>query len=416
MANVTATNPRLLLRLQCQALQYFLENQTPAGLILDRQSNQGPLREGGLCSTAATGMGWIALALATQHPYGLLAHDEAVLRIRTGLETALTALPHDRGIVPHFVDSHTGEVFGRDCLSTIETAWLTAGALWAATFLRDAQLERLAHALWERIDWRYWTNPEQSSNALLCHGQSRDRQFLPCVWDRLNGETIFMYVMASGASGDHALPLKAWSNLQSFYGHAGGHYFNNSDLGLFVFQYGLDLLDLEDWISPGGVDYAAEASVAAEANYKVCRELADTFTTYRDYWGLSAGDGPAHSSAPFAYRSYAPSGPIDGTAHLTASLASITQQPNLVMENLDRALGEERWQLWGRYGLSNVNAGRNWVGPDMVGIDAGALVLALDNHLHNNRVRQIFHRLECVQRGLELANFQLRQKPAARAA
>src|SRR5579871_469323 len=225
MANVTATNHRLLLRLQCQALQYFLENQTPAGLVLDRQSNHGPLREGGLCSTAATGMGWIALALATQHPYSLLSHDEAVLRIRTGLETALGALPHERGIVPHFVDSQTGEVFGRDYLSTIETAWLTAGGLWAAAFLRDATLEPLAHSLWERIDWRYWTNPEQSRQSLLCHGQAHDRQFLPCVWDRLNGETIFMYVMASGARGDQALPLAAWTNLQSFYGHAGGHYF-----------------------------------------------------------------------------------------------------------------------------------------------------------------------------------------------
>jgi hypothetical protein len=28
---------------------------------------------------------------------------------------------------------------------------------------------------------------------------------------------------------------------------------------LFVFQYGLDLLDLRDWLPPGGVDLAAEA-------------------------------------------------------------------------------------------------------------------------------------------------------------
>jgi hypothetical protein len=416
MASATAINHRLLLRLQCQALHYFLDNQTPAGLILDRQSNHGPLRPSGLCSTASTGMGWIALALATDDPYRLLTHREAVLRIRTGMATALTALPHDRGIVPHFVDARTGQVFGLDYLSTIETAWLVAGALWAAAFLHDSELDRLANCLWERIDWHYWTMPGKSRTPLLCHGQTSDGQFLPCVWDRLNGETVFMYVMATGAAAERALPAAAWSHLRPFYGDAAGRRFNNSDLGLFVFQYGLDLLDLSDCLAPGGIDLDTEAGIAAEANHRACRELAQTFTTYRDYWGLSAGDGPAHSSAPYTYRSYAPCGPIDGTAHLTASIASFARQPELVGENLERAVREDRWTLLGRYGFSNVNADRNWVGPDMVGIDAGALVLALDNYLNGNRVRNVFHRLECVRRGLEVADFRSRQIPAARAA
>ncbi len=415
MASVTALDRRLLLRLQSQALQYFLDNQTPAGLILDRQSNHGPLRSSGLCSTAATGMGWIALALAAHDPYCLLTLREAVLRVRTGMETALHTLPHDRGVVPHFLDSRTGQVYGSDYFSTIETAWLTAGALWSAAYLRDAELERLAQALAERIDWHYWTATGASTPPLIQHGQSHDRRFLPCVWDRLNGETVFMYVMATGATGEHTLPLSAWTHLRSFHGQAGGLCFNNSDLGLFVFQYGLDLLDLEAWLAPGGVDLAKEASVAAEANYRVCRDLAETFVTYRDYWGLSAGDGPAPAPPGFAYRCYAPGGPIDGTAHLTASLASLAQQPDLVAENVGHALTEHRWNLLGRYGFSNVNVDRDWVAPDMVGIDAGALVLALDNYLHDQRVRGVFHSLPCVQRGLDRAGFHLRTT-AARAA
>ncbi len=43
-AALTATERRLLLRLQCQALRYFLDNQTPAGLVLDRQRNRGSPR------------------------------------------------------------------------------------------------------------------------------------------------------------------------------------------------------------------------------------------------------------------------------------------------------------------------------------------------------------------------------------
>jgi hypothetical protein len=361
-------------------------------------------------------MGWIALALASEEPYLLIPRSEAVLRIRTGLETALHALPHNRGIVPHFVDSQTGRVQGDDYFSTVETAWMTAGALWAAAFLRDDTLERLASALSERIDWKYWTAANESNVPLLRHGQTREGRFIPWCWDRLNGETVFMYVLAAGSEDGHAIPVDAWSHLRPFNGAAGGLHFNNSDLGLFVFQYGLDLLDLNDWLPPTGLDLAEEAGIAAEANYRVCRQLADTYTTYRDYWGLSAGDGPAATPADFTYRCYAPSGPIDGTAHITATLASIAHRPDLVWENVHRANQDHQGPLLGRYGFSNINRDRHWIGSDMVGIDAGAAVLALDNYLNENRVRRVFHSIRCVQRGLARSGFCSRHTQTTRAA
>lgn len=406
MATSTARDRGLLQRLQSQAMQYFLDNQTPSGLILDRQHNHAAPRRGGLCSIAATGMGCIALALAAEQPYGLLSRCDAIVRIRTALETALHKLPQHNGILPHFVDSHTGHVYGNDYFSTVETAWMAAGALWAAAFLRDGELETLAQELTERINWFYWTAPAESKTPLLRHGQTPDGRFISSAWDRFNGETVFMYVLAAGAAEQRAVPVESWSHLRSFHGTAAGLHFNNSDLGLFVFQYGLDLLNLKDWLAPNGIDLATESGIAAEANYRVCQEMAGTFTTFRDYWGLSAGDGPGSGSTNLIYRCYAPGGPIDGTAHLTATLASIAYRPDLVWENLHRAADERRWPILGRYGFSNVNADRDWFGPDMVGIDAGAAVLALDNYLNDNRVRNVFHGIPCVQRGLERSGFQ----------
>src|SRR5207248_6280101 len=112
-------------------------------------------------------------------------------------------------------------------------------------------------------------------------------------------------------------------------------------------------------------------------------------------------------------RAYAPTGPVDGTAHLTASLASVAHDPGGVLDNLlqaqhDRALGAR-----GRYGFSNVNLDRHWVGRDVVGIDAGAAVLALDNYLMADRVRQVFHRLPCVERALERLGFTRVESAAA---
>ncbi len=395
----------LLLRAQRQALQYFVDNQAPNGLILDRQSNHGPRRLHGLCSTAATGMGFIALALASMPPYRVLSPSLAVQRIRTGLRAALERLPHDHGVVPHFVHSATGAVHGSDPCSTVETAWLAAGALWAAAFLQDRGLEVLASRLYERIDWHWWTAPKESDGrGLLRHGKGRDGRFLACSWDRLNGETVFMYVLGAGAAEGKTLAPRCRQALQPFYGTVAGLRFHSADLGLFVFQYGLDLLDLRRWRAADGPDLMAEAQLATVANERTCRAAADRFATYRRYWGLSAGDGPGHPPAPDTYRCYAPAEPLDGTAHIMAALAGTVHHPEAALENLRQAQRDELRPV-GRYGASNINVDRHWVSRDVVGIAAGAAVLALDNYLMGDRVRAVFHGLPCVQRGLERLGF-----------
>jgi hypothetical protein len=303
-------------------------------------------------------------------------------------------------VLPHFICSAAREAVGSDLCSTVDTAWLVAGALGASAFLGNSELEELSQRLFERIDWRAWMN----RTGLLRHGRDREGSFLPCAWDRLNGETILLYLLAAGADTERAWPAQYWSRLQPFFGTVGGLRFVSADLGLFVFQYGLDLLDLYAWREPGGLDLMAEAELAAEANYRYCREAAAHFHTYRRHWGLSAGDGPGDSPAADTYRCYAPAEPLDGTAHLTATLASVAHRPALVLENLHRA-GEDSGTPLGRYGFSNVNLDRGWVGRDMVAIDAGAAVLALDNFLTDGRLRRSFHQLPCVRTGLHRIGF-----------
>jgi hypothetical protein len=399
-SDLPAVERAFLLRLQLLGLRYFLDNQTADGLVLDRQRNFRPQRLHGWCSTAATGMGFLALALASAEPFRLLTPSAAAARICRGLRASLHKLPHRQGVLPHFTDSATLRAVGADVCSTVDTAWLVAGALWAAAFLGKDELAELAQRLFERIDWRAWT----TRSGLLGHGRDREGNFLPCAWDRLNGETAFMYVLAAGAGAGRAWPAENWRRLQPFFGTVAGLRFVSADLGLFVFQYGLDLLDLAAWREPGGLDLMAEAGRAAEANYRHCREAGHRFRTYRRHWGLSAGDGPGDPPAAHTYRCYAPAEPLDGTAHLTATLASVAHQPALVLENLLRAR-EVPGSLLGRYGFSNVNLDRAWVAGDMVGIDAGAAVLALDNFLADGRVRCFFHQLPYVSNGLRRIGF-----------
>jgi len=395
-----------LQQLQKQALQYFVDNQAGNGLVLDRQRNSGSLQTEGLCSTTATGMGLIALALAAGPPFQLLSPANAVTRIRVALETVLNRLPHDHGVIPHFIDSVSGAIQGSDRYSTIETAWLLSGALWAGSYLQDSDVQTLAAQLYERVDWHYWTAPQSRHAAnLLRHGKNPVGHFLASSWDRLNGETAFMYVLGAGAAAEKALSAKCWAALSPFYGTLAGRRFNNADLGLFVFQYGLDLLDLPRWRAPGDVDLLAEAGIATLANYEVCREAASRFATYRTYWGLSAGDGPGDLIERDVYRCYSPAGPIDGTAHIMATLAAVSHSPGPVLDNLRAA--QHQHGAHGRYGFSNINLDRDWVGRDIIGIDAGAAVLALDNYLTHGRVRAAFSDLPCIRLGMERLGFTL---------
>jgi hypothetical protein len=397
-----------LSKLQQRAIHYFLENQTVDGLVLDRQRNFDPLTSTGWCSLSATGMGLIALALASAKPFRLLSVSDASARVRRALITALDRLEHTHGILPHFVEADSLRAVGHDQRSTIDSSWLITGGLWAAEFLQDTQLQDLAGQLFERIDWGFWTTPACSATpALIRHGADGKGAALPCAWDRLNGETIHLYVLAAGSASGRCWAGANWSRLDRSLGTAAGRRFLSADLGLFVFQYGFDLIDLSGWCEPQGLDLAAQASLAAEANFWTCRAAAGQFRTYHYYWGLSAGDGPGESLACDVYRCYAPGQPLDGTAHLTASLASIGSQPGLVLDNLMRAHQEAAPCPLGRYGFSSLNLDRCWVSRDMVGIDAGAAILALDNFLHGNRVRQAFHRLQAVQRGLERIGFTL---------
>src|SRR5262245_27575729 len=92
---LTAKDRDFLIRLQRQAISYFIDNQTTKGLVLDRQSNHGPRRLHGLCSTAATGMGFIALALGSAEPYRSLSANTAIARLRESFETVLETIPHE---------------------------------------------------------------------------------------------------------------------------------------------------------------------------------------------------------------------------------------------------------------------------------------------------------------------------------
>ena len=84
-----------------------------------------------------------------------------------------------------------------------------------------------------------------------------------------------------------------------------------------------------------------------------------------------------------------------------ATLASIDVAPEAVLDNVKAAEEQKSPLMHGRYGFSNINLDKNWVSRDVVGIDVGVAVMALENLLDDNEVRKIWEELPSSKRAAE---------------
>ena len=397
---------KLLLDLQLKYLQYFLDNQCgnehPAvcGFFLDRQRNFGAPYKEGQVSSSATGMGCIAIALASKHK--LISHEEAIDRIKKALQLALQ-LPHEEGIGPHFVNAD-GSTTAMDKFATVDWGWLLAGAAWSAHFLQSEELEKLSLELNGRVNWQYWTHGSES--GLISHGTHKDGRRLKSSWDRNNAESLILYVLATGAD-KNALPATVWRKLDPTWVDVQGVKIASGDLGLFAHQWGLELFPAEQLTQLTGIDLRGEHQKAVEAELRFSREKG------QDLWGLSSGDVPCQAaddpdglSTGFKYteNSLADN---NHTFNVTVSVASAGINRRAVLDNLKMVIEiEQRWskKITGRYGPSNFKLSKNnarcpvLVVPDAVGVDVGAAMLAVENVISNNEVQKTFLELPFVQR------------------
>ncbi len=127
------------------------------GLYGDAYLAEGPNPEP-MCSVAATGVGLIGLAIADQEGWDRDAAGKALQTLQTVTGRHPACRP-DRdaktGFFRHFIHIETGAAWGRSEISTIDTALLVAGALFAASHFgsRRPELGALAAELLESIDW-----------------------------------------------------------------------------------------------------------------------------------------------------------------------------------------------------------------------------------------------------------------------
>jgi hypothetical protein len=86
---------------------------------------------------------------------------------------------------------------------------------------------------------------------------------------------------------------------------------------------------------------------------------------------------------------------------------SLPLAPDICLPALAAMRAEE--DLWGRYGFTDAfNRDRNWVDPDVIGIDLGAALLMIENY-RTGRVWKHFMAQPAMRTGLRRAGLDKRQ-------
>ncbi len=399
---MTHTLPRLndnelLTEVQKRAVRFFWERSDPlTGLTNDRARNFGEDTYT-VASIASTGYALTALPVGVKHKW--LKRDKAYERALLTLKFLYEKMPQVHGWFYHFIDGKTGERVWNSELSSIDTVLLMAGVLVCGQYWKGTEVERLANALFDRVDWTWMrTNGGESPQKLVVSmGWSPEKGFIPNNWDTYC-ELMTLYLFGMGSKTD-PLPAESWKawkrNVVEYGGRktlAGG--------AIFMHQMAHGYFDFLGFRDSEGWDYWVVSQEATQINRQFCADLASKRKSYAfDVWGINANDFPD------GYKAFSAPGDEDGTISPTGAISSVLFLPKESIGCLRTIYSRYGHHIWGRYGFSNAfNVDRNWYDPDVIGIDLGMALVAIEDS-RSGMLWHLMARHPAVQKGWTKAGF-----------
>jgi hypothetical protein len=388
----------LLDRLQRAAFGYIVDYaNADNGLVADTS------RDGSPCSIAVVGFALTCYPVAVKH--GWLSREDAATRTLKTLQFFWNAPQGDQpdatgymGFYYHFLDMKTGRRVWQCELSLIDTTLLLAGMLAAGCYFDgpgdEAEIRRLSDALYRRVDWRWALN----DSSTLAQGWKPECGFLHYGWEGYNEATI-LYVLALG-SPTHALPpsgFTGWAFTYQWENLLGRDVLYSGPLFTHLFSHAwIDFREIQDaFMRETGCDYFRNTQNAVAVHREYGARNPRGYAGYcRDFWGVTAGDGPGDEELKeddwdrrfFGYMSRGvPYGPDDGTIAPWAMLATLPFNPEAAMagtrhllRTYPRVCVEDRFSSG--FNPTLVRDGESWLSAGWYGLDQGLLVLMIENH------------------------------------
>ena len=284
-------------KLQRDTFKYFLHETNPDnGLVIDKTAADWP------ASIAATGLALAAYPVAVER--GFMSRAAAVERTLTtlrffwnspqGPEPDATGY---KGFYYHFLNMQSGRRVWQCELSTVDSAFLLAGALAAGMYFGEDtpeqhEIRMLADALYRRTDWQW----AQDGGATVTHGWKAETGFLKYRWEGYD-EALLLYILGLG-SPKHPLPEESYAAWTSTYlwEHCYGQEYLYAG-PLFAHQLShvwIDFRGIQDtFMRDKGIDYFENSRRATYAQQQYAIHNPLKFVGYgRNCWGITASDGP----------------------------------------------------------------------------------------------------------------------------
>jgi hypothetical protein len=413
--------------LQWTTLEYYLKESNPVnGLVQDKTEPTAP------ASIAAVGMALATIPIIVER--GLVPRELGVIialkRLRflhgcpQGPEPDASGY---RGFFYHFLDMDTGRRVWQCELSTVDSAFLFAGMLTAATYFdRDTaaedEIRRLADALYQQADWNWARN----GGPTLTHGWRPETGFIPHRWEGYD-EGLLLNVLGLGSTA-HPLPA------ESFPAYCATYQWKKIDGRELLYSGPLFTHQLSHlWIDFRGIrdqfmrdhdsDYFENTRQATFVQQEYASRNPLGFVGYGEYcWGFTACDGPGWVKRKvdgverqfFDYIARgAPFGPDDGTVAPWVVVASLPFAPEIVIPTV-RHFAHLDLGMTRPYGFKPSfnqtftapdSATGWWVTPYHFGIDQGPVALMIENY-RSGLIWNLMRRCPPIVTGLRRAGFQ----------
>ena len=413
-------------RLQWTTVLYYLHETNPDnGLVRDKTDPTAP------SSIAAVGLALATIPVIVER--GIIIRKFAAKIARRRLRSLLD-LPQGpgpdtaghRGFFYHFLDIETGRRVWNCELSTLDSAFMFAGALTCATYFDadtedEAEVRRLANTLYGRAEWDWACD----GGATLTHGWKPETGFLQYRYEGYD-EGLLLYLLGLG-SPTHPLPPESYAaycaphQWKEIYGRGllySGPLFTHQLSHLWV-----DFRGIRDaFMREHGTDYFENSRQATfvQQEYAIRNPL--EFEGYgKDCWGFTASDGPGWVTRTcgkvdrqfYGYIARgAPFGPDDGTVSPWVVIASLPFAPEIVIPTA-RWFASLNLGMTAPYGFKpsfnetfRVEDSPTgwWVTPCHFGIDQGPVVLMIENY-RSGLIWDIMRRCRPVITGLRRAGF-----------
>ncbi|MGB6200055.1 MAG: glucoamylase family protein [Candidatus Acidiferrales bacterium] len=416
----------MLDQLQRETFAYFVNESNPEnGLIRDKTEKDWP------ASIAATGLALASYPVGVERAF--LTRDDAIKRTlatlrffaksHQGIEADATGY---RGFYYHFLDMKTGQRTWKCELSTIDSTFLLAGALTAATYFdRDTpeedEIREHANSLYGRVDWKWALN----RGLTIVNGWKPETGFLKYRWQGYS-EALLLYVLGLG-SPTNPLPGKSYAAWTSTYKWKRIYGIDFLYAGpLFIHQLPQLWLDLrgvkDNFMGKKGIDYFENSRRATLVQQRYAIRNPRRFVHYGEHcWGITASDGPGPATKRvkgvkrkfFDYVARGvPYGPDDGTVAPWVVVASLPFAPEIVIPTI-RHFNELRLREKNPYGFKATfnptypeKGGRphGWVTPWHFGLNQGPIVMMIENYRSGFLWRLMQH-CPAIMKGLQQAGF-----------